>query len=296
MSSWQTYSSQRYHLLIPSSGTENIGFAHKAINGDLVTFIDTPGFDDSDRDDGEILALIGAWLKTAHNNNELLSGVIYLHSITDTRISLSSRRSLATLKKMCGTENFQNIALATTMWDTVDPKTGEQRERELKVNLEFWAQMVKEGATVFRHDRKEKSAKEIVMNLLPKKSVVLDIQAEMSSNDGVIGKTTAGSYVKKFLEDRQTEYAERIFDLRTQMAELQVERDLERDEAERTKAELKRDMEKMAEDVQLLMTKVDTLVKSARVEEPTKRHPKFMNKLLDLLTRMERKGKSTEAG
>ena len=201
-------------------------------------------------------------------------------------MSLSSRRSLATLKKMCGTENFQNIALVTTMWDTIDSKIGEQRERELKVNLEFWAQMVKEGATVFRHDRKEKSAKEIVMSLLPKKSVVLDIQAEMSSNDGVIGKTTAGSYVKKFLEDRQTDYAERIFDLRTQMAELQ---DLERNKAELTNAQLEREKEKMAEDVQLLMTKVDTLVKSARVQEPTKRHPKFMNKLLNMLTQIERK-------
>lgn len=282
-----------------AAGTQNIEFAHTTIDGDAVTFIDTPGFDDSKRDDGEILTLIGTWLKSAHNKNELLSGVIYLHSITDTRMALSGVRSLDTLKKMCGTENYGNIALVTTMWDTVNKKTGEQRERELTKTVEYWQTMIDDGATVFRHDGQKQTAIDIVKNLLPKKPIVLDIQTEMSSNEGIIGKTTAGSYIKEFLESRQAEYEARhkkyeaqILDLRDIITGLTTDRENTKKENEAMQVY----MQRVADDLKLLMTRVDELVKRAKTEGTGKPQTTFMGKLLDMLNRMEKKPKQTPDG
>src|SRR5947208_2149946 len=100
-----------------TTGTQEVQSASTIIDGRAVTLIDTPGFDDSSRFDGEILNLIASYLRHSYNRNELLSGVIYLHRITDNRIGNTGRRTMAVLQRMCGADNFQNIALVTTMWD-----------------------------------------------------------------------------------------------------------------------------------------------------------------------------------
>jgi hypothetical protein len=141
-----------------------------------VTLIDTPGFDDTVKDDAEILALISLSLRRAHSENKLLSGIIYLHRITDMKITGASVRRL-TLKKMCGTERYENIALATTMWDTVTEDIGEQREKELKEK--HWEHILSGEGNTYRHDSKETSVEKIVMKFLPYQSVVLDIQEEI---------------------------------------------------------------------------------------------------------------------
>jgi hypothetical protein len=141
-----------------------------------VTFIDTPGFDNTVKDGAEILALISLSLRRAHSENKLLSGVIYLHRITDMKITGASVRRLA-LKKMCDTERYENIALATTMWDTVTEDIREQREKELKEK--YWEHILSGGGNTYRHDSKETSAEKIVMKFLPYQSVVLGIQEEI---------------------------------------------------------------------------------------------------------------------
>jgi hypothetical protein len=116
------------------------------LNGLRVTLIDTPGFDEEGKDDAQILTLISVWLRHAHTNKQLLSGVIYLHRIMDPRMTGASVRCLTLMKKMCGTKTYENIALATTMWDLVDPKLAEQRERELRGN--WWSHIINGGGEV----------------------------------------------------------------------------------------------------------------------------------------------------
>ena len=82
-----------------------------------VHLIDTPGFNDSLRSDGETFQELAYWLAAAHENKLKLSGIVYLHRITDTRLHGSAHRALEMFKAMCGVQGFRGVVVATTMWD-----------------------------------------------------------------------------------------------------------------------------------------------------------------------------------
>lgn len=165
-----------------------------------MTLIDTPGFDDTSRLEGEILNLIAAFLRNSYNRNELLSGAIYLHRITDNKVGMASRRTMTVLQRICGADNFQNIVLVTTMWDElVDQKVGEDRERELETGSHFWAQMISRKAKIFRHDGKEETAVGIVKQIILKPPVPLVMQVELSSERASVAGTTAGRFITEYL-------------------------------------------------------------------------------------------------
>ncbi|KAF2193836.1 hypothetical protein K469DRAFT_712676 [Zopfia rhizophila CBS 207.26] len=187
-----------------SSCTQEVQSASTIIDGRTVTLIDTPGFDDSSRSDGEILNLIATYLRHSYNRNELLSGVIYLHRITDNRIGHTGRRTMTVLQRMCGADNFQNIALVTTMWDKlVDPKDGERHEKELETKGEFWAHMISKKAKVSRHYGKKETALKIVKQIIPKPPVPLTIQAELSLESANVAGTAAGKVITGYLLEQK---------------------------------------------------------------------------------------------
>jgi hypothetical protein len=127
-----------------------------------VTLIDTPGHDDTSRSDSEVLELVMFWLKKAGIEKNSVKGVIFIHRITDNRI-IWHLRSFIILKKMFGPKYLDHFVVATTMWDTVDLGSGEDRERYLKRNI---GRTIAEGVKTCRHDRKKASAEEIVRQLL----------------------------------------------------------------------------------------------------------------------------------
>jgi hypothetical protein len=63
-------------------------------------------------------------------------------------------------QKLCGTDALQNVILATTMWDLVDEKTGNEREEELRTR--YWRSMIDFGSQVARFRNTYESAWEIV--------------------------------------------------------------------------------------------------------------------------------------
>ena len=68
------------------------------------------------------------------------------------------------LEELCGKNPFQNVILTTTMWDEVDEKTGEDRERELKIN--YWRTMLGRGSTTSRFMRTRESAFNLIDPLI----------------------------------------------------------------------------------------------------------------------------------
>jgi hypothetical protein len=63
----------------------------------------------------------------------------------------------------------------------VDPVDGERRENELTSKAEFWAEMIKKGSTVMRHDQNEISVINIIQHILGEhRRMVLNIQEEMA--------------------------------------------------------------------------------------------------------------------
>ena len=103
------------------------------IEGRVITLVDTPGFDDSYRTDAQVLEEVVSWLTWAYESRQLLSGIVYVHPITSTRMRGSSTRSLDVFSKLVGPDSFNNIILVTTMWDVLpEPLTRQQREEQLQ--------------------------------------------------------------------------------------------------------------------------------------------------------------------
>lgn len=112
-------------------------YKDKKTNVDImVHLIDTPGFDDTNRGDADVLKDIATWLSATYKEKTLLSGVLYLHRIIDPRMAGSAKRNLLMFMQLCGPRCFENIVLTTTMWSQVPADIGEARERELVET--FW--------------------------------------------------------------------------------------------------------------------------------------------------------------
>ncbi|OCH84446.1 hypothetical protein OBBRIDRAFT_741614, partial [Obba rivulosa] len=175
-------------------------------DGRAVTFIDTPGFDDS-RDGGtdtDILKKISSYLKTEHDEGRKLNGLIYMHRINDVRIGGVSKRNLRMFQKLCGSTTLQNVVIVTTMWDTVSEELGAQRERELMVKT--FKPLLDDGAQMKRFNSGLTSATEIISYILFHDPIVLQIQEELAAGKE-LSQTAAGEELnagmKRLIEKRQ---------------------------------------------------------------------------------------------
>ena len=84
-----------------------------------VTLVDTPGFDDSDREDTDILLELAAWLALQRQNEVKLTGLIYLHRITDNRLGSAAMRNLRMMGALVGEDNMKNVVLVTNRWEEI---------------------------------------------------------------------------------------------------------------------------------------------------------------------------------
>lgn len=62
----------------------------------------------------------------SYKQNRKLSGVIYLHRITDPKMGGVSRRSFRMMSELCGDNNFRNTVIVTNMWDKVSVMEGRE--------------------------------------------------------------------------------------------------------------------------------------------------------------------------
>ena len=78
-----------------------------------------------------------------------LTGILYIHRITDVRMSGTPHRNLRMFGELCGDKSARNVVLLTTMWDKARSiKEVENREAGLKER--YWNVMIHHGATVER--------------------------------------------------------------------------------------------------------------------------------------------------
>jgi hypothetical protein len=100
-----------------------------------------------------------------------LAGILYLHRITDPRMSGSALKNLHVFSGICGMSKMPNVVLATTFWGQVELNTGEQREAELRAT--FWKQMLEEGCKTIPFHGGQESAWKIINHLLSKEPTYL---------------------------------------------------------------------------------------------------------------------------
>jgi len=156
--------------------------------GHPVVFVDTPGFDDTVKSDLEILSTIADWLAKIYKKKVNLAAIVYLHKISDNRMTGSLLRNLRTFLSMCGRNAMPNVVIATTMWGKVDAGEGAKREEELK--RDFWKEIRTE-----RFENTYESAWRIVGSMMQKNTgTTLLIQIEMVDARTSVRKTKAGSH------------------------------------------------------------------------------------------------------
>ena len=160
-----------------------------------VQLVDTPGFDDTNRTDTEVLDEIAKWLTATYRNNIKLRGIIYLHRISDPRMPGAARRNLMMFTKLCGTNACPQIVLATTMWEGTQMEDGIRREKELRDTEDFWGYMLSKGSRMERHANDRASAMRLITSVVERgksSEVALDLQKQMVDEEKTLIETTAG--------------------------------------------------------------------------------------------------------
>jgi hypothetical protein len=241
--------------------------------------VDTPGFDDTYRSDTDILGELAYWLNDTYAEKIQLTGIIYLHRISDTRLRQTAMKNLRMFKALCGEDGLPSVVLATTRWTNVSPVDGIKRETELKENPNMWKRMIEQGSRVWRQDEDGKSAWEIIRYLISiKRPVTLKIQEEMSKG-ATLDETAAGQEVYAELEKQRQKYEKRLEELREEMARAIEKKDIERqEELAQFKAEIELKQAQMLENERKLQADREEL-RRQKEEEARREHEELREQL-----------------
>jgi len=159
-------------------------------DGRPVVFVDTPGFDNTFKSDTEILTMVADWLRKAKRENIKIAAILYLHRISDNRMSGFAMKSLQLFSNLCGSQAMVNVVIVTTMWSKVG-KEGTTLEQALEA--EVWKEMLDSGCRTERFENTSESAWNIVGCLMQNNpGATLLIQDEMRDARKSLDKTTAG--------------------------------------------------------------------------------------------------------
>lgn len=223
-------------------------------NGKKIFLIDTPGFDDTYRSDTEILRDIADWLAQAYQFRVRLTGIIYLHRITDVRIGGSGIKNLRMFRKLCGEGGLGSVALATTMWSLCPAADARKREDQLVHQSDLWKHLLSHGARVFRQDNGSVSGQQIIDYLINRaQPVTLDIQHEMVDQGLKLADTGAGRELQEELEKLKEKHEKEMREIRQDMEEAIREKDEERQEELREyRTQVDRQMRQAAEQTRQL--------------------------------------------
>lgn len=179
------------------------------LDGRNVRLIDTPGFDDTNVSDADVLKDIAAYLrvmlvkdpcnrhfthiKSRYEEGYKLSGIIYLHRISDVRVGGIARKNFSMFRKLCGDETLKNVIIATTRWDSVDISVGEARERQLTTAKEFFQPALAKGAHLVRVSNTSSDTVHAILHaILGQTPRPVLIQREMVEQGRDITRTSAG--------------------------------------------------------------------------------------------------------
>jgi len=170
--------------------------------------IDTPGFDDTQVSDMDILKRIARFLEASYKGGDMLTGVLYFHRISDLRTGGTPARTFRMLRKLCGDETLKNVVIVTNMWGEVDPQVGEAREAQVTSDDLFFKPALDKGAQIVRHANTFPSARAVIRLVLNNHPLPLRIQEELVIEHKDISETGAGEEVNQTL-DAQIERHER---------------------------------------------------------------------------------------
>lgn len=213
-----------------------------------VYLVDTPGFDDTEKSDAEVLSILANWLAVTYSHQTKLHGILYLHRIADVRFTGTARRNLKAFRDLCGQDALSKVLLVITIWEKLTLKNeGEARERELETTDSLWGCMIKRGNKLERHTNDMQSAKRLVDMFLPTDERImpeiasLAIQEEMTLQNKSLPDTTAGEIVRDDIAKEKARIARDIEECRDDIQRApQAKDDERRQEAQELLAEIEK--------------------------------------------------------
>ncbi|KAJ3568705.1 hypothetical protein NP233_g5540 [Leucocoprinus birnbaumii] len=136
-----------------------------AQEGRQLAFVEFPGFDGKADAGTNAVALraINDWLEEAFTNSVVIAGVLYMHSISDSRTSSRASRSLRIFQALCGDTALPRTMMITSGWDLAE-SAGQKRERALKEK--YWKDLLNAGSHYARFNNTSDDAWSIVNNLM----------------------------------------------------------------------------------------------------------------------------------
>ncbi|KAG6912003.1 hypothetical protein DXG01_000251 [Tephrocybe rancida] len=178
---------------------QTISYPHPDGSGRNIIFVDTPGFDDTEKTDFQILEKIAAWMKETYQEQVTLTGLLFFHRITDVRMRGTPLRNLTMFEALCGKDALENVVLTTTLWDEVDSTVGVSREHQLQ--KEFWAPLMGEGCRTTRFGNTFQSAWDVINLFDINTPRPLLLQREMVDGEMPLKATSAFKALASWWED-----------------------------------------------------------------------------------------------
>ncbi|QRV92921.1 hypothetical protein RhiJN_20939 [Ceratobasidium sp. AG-Ba] len=227
------------------------------LDGCSICLIDTPGFNDTELSDEELLKRISAFLSSAYESGHKLTGIIYLHRIKDERMTGIDVRNFKMFRKLCGADSLCSVALVTNMW--ADPPIEEQLSRKIELREDYFKQAIDQGATLVRRPRKDtESAHGIIRMVLQKNPIVMQIQHELVDKKQNVSDTGAGQVLGADLAEVKNRYEKEMVEIREELRVALEEKDTQRElEMKEALRQATANSERVAQEIEALRLGVD---------------------------------------
>ena len=110
----------------------------------------------------KVLCLYNVEIESRYKRDVGLTGILYLHSISDNRMT---KLPPAILRRLLESENTCKVIIVTSMWNRIPRREiAERKERELCTM--YWKEILDMGVNIDRFDEQDRTAHRIVSRLL----------------------------------------------------------------------------------------------------------------------------------
>lgn len=113
-----------------------------------VLILDTPGFNDNEISDTEILRRIAVWLADSFAQGTKVTGLVVLHDMNQSRMGGMGKQHIDIIHNLIGKRGLHRTIIGQTQWERVMKKTQEVRNKELREN--FYKPMLDGNATMLK--------------------------------------------------------------------------------------------------------------------------------------------------
>ncbi len=190
------------------------------IDGRLVRLVDTPGFDDTNLTDTQVLEMIVTWMSVQYKQKTKFAGILYLRDITEFRMKGSDMTNLRMFRALCGTNGLENVVIVTTKWNLMVDKIGVAREREEELQSDYLKPMLSSGAEYARDDGTSKSSRAILRKILHKnRAFYLDFQREIVDEGKPLSEIEAGRVLQEQLLELEEKHTANLQALSDELAQ-----------------------------------------------------------------------------